>query len=203
MRLFHIDSSILGEFSVSRTLSAEIVAREKELHPGIEATYKDLGSNPSPHLTGAHMAAFQGAPVNDAALGADLAFGAAYIDELYAADIIVIGAPMYNFTVSTQLKAWIDRIVVATRTFKYSENGAPVGLVTGKRALIASSRGGVYAEGSPAAPLEHHETYLRGVLGFIGITDVTVIRAEGVAFGPEAKLAALDKAREEIAALLA
>ena len=203
MKLLHIDSSILGEYSVSRVLSARIVAREKELHPGIEVLYKDLGSNPSPHLTGAHMAAFQGAPVSDAALGADLALGAAYIDELFATDIIVIGAPMYNFTVSTQLKAWIDRIVVATRTFKYGEGGMPIGLVTGKKAFIASARGGIYTPGAPAAPLEHHETYLLGVLGFIGITDVTVIRAEGVAFGPEAKDGAMAKADQEIAALAA
>ena len=203
MKLLHIDSSILGDHSVSRTLSAQIVAREKELHPGLEVTYKDLGAHPSPHLTGAHMAAFQGAPVSDAALGADLALGAGYIDELFATDILVIGAPMYNFTVSTQLKAWIDRVVVATRTFKYGEGGVPIGLVTGKKAIIASARGGVYTPGAPAAVMEHHETYLLGVLRFIGITDATVVRAEGTAFGPEAKEVAMAKAHAEIAALAA
>ncbi|HEY2179801.1 MAG TPA: FMN-dependent NADH-azoreductase [Caulobacteraceae bacterium] len=205
MKLLHIDSSILGLNSVSRQLSAQIVEREKALHPDLEVTYRDLAANGSAHLTGAHMAAWQGAPVEDASLGEDLAKGGTYLDELFAADVLVIGAPMYNFTVPTQLKAWIDRVVVAGKTFKYSETGAPISLLpTGKKVFIASSRGGAaYGEGAPAAFLEHHETYLKGILGFIGLTDVTVIRAEGLAMGPDARAAAIDSARAAIEALAA
>ncbi len=203
MNLLHIDSSILGPHSVSRVLSAEIVARQRALHPGLAVVYRDLAAEGSPHLTGTHMAAWQGAPVEDEALGRDLARGGAYIDELFAADIVVIGAPMYNFGISTQLKAWIDRVVVAGRTFRYTATGPEALLPEGKRVFIASSRGGGYTEGSPAAFLEHQESYLIGVLGFIGLTDVTVIRAEGLALGPEAREAAIARARAEITAIAA
>jgi FMN-dependent NADH-azoreductase len=203
MKLLHLDSSILGANSVSRTLSAEIVARQTVLHPGLEVIYRDLAADTALHLSGAHLAAFQGGTVQDAALGADLAAGGAYLDELFAADIIVIGAPMYNFSVPSQLKAWIDRVVVAGKTFRYGPNGAESLLPKGKKVFIASSRGNIYAAGSPAAALEHHETYLKGVLSFIGLNDVTVVRAEGIAFGPEARQSALNKAREEIASIAA
>ena len=182
MKLLHLDSSILGSNSVSRALSAEIVAREQALHPGLEVTYRDLAADQGLHLSGAHLAAFQGGAVDNAALGADLAAGGAYLDELFAADIIVIGAPMYNFSVPSQLKAWIDRVVVAGKTFRYGPNGAESLLPKGKKVFIASSRGNVYVAGSPAAALEHHESYLTGVLSFIGLSDVTVVRAEGIAF---------------------
>ena len=204
MKLLHIDSSILGQHSVSRTLSAEIVARQKALHPGLTVTYRDLGVDAVRHLSGAHMAAWQGAVVEDAALGEDLAIGGAYMEELFAADIVVIGAPMYNFSVPSQLKAWIDRVVVANKSFQYGKDGRPEGLLPkGKKLIIASSRGNQYTPGTPAAPLEHHESYLTGVLGFIGLTDVSIVRAEGLAFGPDAHQAALAKARETIAALAA
>ena len=205
MKLLHLDSSILGPNSASRVLSAQIVARQKALHPGLEVIYRDLAADGSVHLSGAHVAAWQGAPVEDRVLGEDLAKGGAYIDELFAADIVVIGAPMYNFTIPTQLKAWIDRVVVAGKTFRYSETGTPVSLLPGgKKVFIASSRGGAaYGEGAPAAFLEHHETYLKGILGFIGLTDVTVIRAEGLAMGPDARAAALAGAQQEIQALAA
>ena len=204
MTLLHIDSSILGPHSASRELTAAIVARQKALNPGLDVVYRDLDSDPALHLSGNHMAAFQGAAVTDAALGDDLAKGNAYVDELFAAEVIVIGAPMYNFTISSQLKAWIDRVVVAGKTFRYTETGSVESLLPkGKKVIIASSRGGLYGEGAPAAALEHHESYLIGVLGFIGLTDVTVIRAEGLAMGPDAKAASLSKAHGEIAALAA
>ena len=203
MMLLHIDSSILGPHSVSRQLSAEIVARQVELHPGLEIQYRDLDADAGLHLSSAHMAAFEGAPFEDPALGADLAAGSAYIDDLLACDILVIGAPMYNFTVPSQLKAWIDRVLIAGRTFRYDERGAAIGLVTGKKAFIASARGGLYSDGAPSAALEHHESYLKGVLGFIGVTDVTVVRAEGVRISPEVKAAAIDAAKAEIATLAA
>jgi FMN-dependent NADH-azoreductase len=203
MQLLHIDSSVLGTNSVSRELTAEIVAKQLILHPGIKVTHRDLATDAALHLSSAHLAAWQGGAVEDALLGADLAKGGSFLDELLAADIIVIGAPMYNFSIPSQLKAWIDRVVVAGKTFRYTEKG-PEGLLSkDKKVFIASSRGNVYSPGSPAAALEHHESYLTGVLAFIGLSDVTVIRAEGLAFGPEAKQAALTQARSHIAALAA
>jgi FMN-dependent NADH-azoreductase len=200
--ILHIDSSILGGYSVSRTLTAEIVAKQLALHPGANVIRRDLVVDAAMHLSDAHMAVFQGGEVGNAALGQDLATGGAYVDELFAADIIIIGVPMYNFTIPTQLKAWVDRVCVAGRTFKYGEKG-PEGLVTGKKVFIASARGGVYTGDSPAAAMEHQESYLKGVLAFIGITDVTVIRAEGLALGDDARGAAIAAAKAEIEALAA
>ena len=203
MKLLHIDSSVLGAGSASRALSADIVARQVKLHSGIDVVYRDLAADAALHLSPAHLAAWQGQAVNDAQLGADLTKGGAYMQELFDADIIVIGAPMYNFSIPSQLKAWIDRVVVAGKTFRYGPNG-PEGLLTGaKKVFIASSRGNVYTPGSPTAPFEHHESYLTIILNFIGLTDVTVVRAEGLAFGPEAREAAMLKARERIAAIAA
>ncbi len=202
MQLLHLDSSVLGNESASRALSAEIVARQVALHPDITVVHRDLANDAARHLSPAHLAAWQGGTVEDAALGADLAKGGAYLDELFAADIIVIGAPMYNFSIPSQLKAWIDRVVVAGKTFRYGANGAE-GLLKDKKVFIASSRGSVYAAGSPAAALEHHESYLTGVLSFIGMTDVTIVRAEGLALGAQAREAAMLKARENIAAMAA
>lgn len=203
MTILHIDSSILGGYSVSRALSAEIVAKQQALHPGTKVIYRDLVADAALHLSDRHMAVFQGSAVTDPALGADLATGSAYIDDLFAADIIVIGVPMYNFSIPSQLKGWIDRVVVAGRTFRYGANGPESLLPKGKKVFIASSRGGVYTDGGPASALEHHETYLRGVLAFIGLTDVTVIRAEGLNLGDETKAASITKAKAEIAALVA
>ncbi|MFZ4833192.1 FMN-dependent NADH-azoreductase [Rouxiella sp. Mn2063] len=199
--ILHIDSSVLGGYSVSRQLSAEIVARQEVLHPGATIIYRDLVQAPAQHLSDKHLAVFQGAEVTDAALGADLAAGGAFIEDLFAADVIVIGAPMYNFSIPSQLKAWVDRVCVAGRTFQYGANGPEGLLPKGKKVFIASSRGGFYTGDSPAAFLEHHETYLKAVLGFIGLTDVTVIRAEGLSRGDEAKNAAITGAQEQIAAL--
>jgi FMN-dependent NADH-azoreductase len=203
MQLLHIDSSVLGPISASRALSAEIVARQVSLRPGMTVVHRDLAADAALHLSSAHLAAWQGGAVEDAALGLDLAKGGAYLEELFDADIIVIGAPMYNFSIPSQLKAWIDRVVVAGKTFRYGANGAEGLLSKNKKVFIASSRGNVYAAGSPAAALEHHESYLIGVLSFIGLTDVTVVRAEGLAFGAEAKEAAMLQARANIAAMAA
>ena len=202
MQLLHLDSSILGNASVSRRLSAEIVARQSALHPGLRTVYRDLAADPALHLSGSHLAVWQGGASNDVALGADLLKGTAYMDELFASDILVIGTPMYNLSIPTPLKAWIDRIAVAGRTFRYTAKG-PEGLLKGKRAFIASARGGVYSAGSPAAAFEHHESYLVGLLGFLGITDTMIVRAEGVAVSPEAKEAAVTRALRDIATLTA
>jgi FMN-dependent NADH-azoreductase len=179
MKLLHVDASILGEGSVSRQLSAAIVARLREAHPDIEVTYYDLGAQPIGHLTGAHLAARQGAVADTASLQHDVARGRQALEDFLAADIVVAGAPMYNFSVSSQLKAWIDRLAVAGKTFRYTDRGAQ-GLAGGKKVIVASSRGSIYGPDTPTASLDHQESYLRGIFGFFGITDITFIRAEGL-----------------------
>jgi FMN-dependent NADH-azoreductase len=189
MKLLHIDSSVLGPHSVSRQVSAAIVDRLRQATPGLEVIYRDLTSVPLAHLTGSHLAASQGA-VPEAALLQDLAAGQAVLEEFLAADIVVLGAPMYNFTIPSQLKAWIDRILVAGKTFKYSAAGAE-GLAGNKRVIIAISRGGFYGPGTPAAVGEHLETYLRWVFGFMGVTNLEFISADGIQVGPEHREKAL------------
>ncbi|MGO9391951.1 FMN-dependent NADH-azoreductase [Rhodoblastus sp.] len=202
MKLLHVDSSILGAGSVSRALSTAIVASEKSRHADLSVTYRDLAAAPVDHLSGAHLAAFQGAAPEAPSLQADVASGQAALEEFLAADIVVIGAPMYNFSIPSQLKAWIDRLAVAGKTFRYTEKG-PVGLAAGKKVIVASSRGGFYGPDTQAAFLDHQESYLRGVFGFFGIDDVTFIRAEGVALGAEQREKAIAAARGEIAQIAA
>ena len=192
MKLLHIDSSVLGVNSVSRQVSAAIVDRLVKAAPGLEVTYRDLAQTPLAHLSGAQLAAAQGA-APDAALAPDLAAGQAVLEEFLATDIVVIGAPMYNFSIPSQLKAWIDRIAVAGKTFKYSAAGVE-GLAGGKRVILALSRGNFYGAGAPNAVYEHAETYLRGLFGFIGVTDIEVIVAEGIGAGPEHREKALASA---------
>jgi len=189
MKLLHIDSSVLGPHSVSRQVSAAIVERLRQATPGLEVTYRDLASVPLAHLTGSHLAAGQGA-VPEAALLQDLAAGQAVLEEFLAADIVVLGAPMYNFTIPSQLKAWIDRVLVAGKTFKYGAAGVE-GLAGNKRVIIAVSRGGFYGAGTPAAVGEHLETYLRWVFGFIGVQNPEFISADGIQVGPEHREKAL------------
>lgn len=195
MKLLHIDSSVLGPHSVSRQVSAAIVERLRKTTPQLEVAYRDLSAVPLSHLSGSHLAALQGATTPDATLQQELAAGQAVLDEFLAADIVVLGAPMYNFTIPSQLKAWIDRIVVAGKTFKYGASG-PQGLAGNKRVIVAISRGGFYGAGTPAAALEHLETYLRGVFGFIGVREVEFISADGVQVGPEHREKALAGALE-------
>lgn len=175
MKLLHIDSSIQGDLSASRAISAAIVARLAAHHPGLDVTHRDLVAAPIGHLLPGDLA------------GSDTD---AIVSEFLAADIVVIGAGLYNFTIPTQLKAWVDRILVPGRTFRYGENG-PEGLAGGKHVFVALARGGNYAAGSPSAPLEHAETYLRGVLTFIGIADPEFVIAEGLAYGDEARATAM------------
>ncbi|RYB06939.1 FMN-dependent NADH-azoreductase [Lichenibacterium ramalinae] len=201
MKLLHIDSSILGDASVSRAISAAIVASLKAAHPGIAVTYRDLGATPIPHLSGAYLAGQSADVKHDQALQEDVALGGQALAEFLDADIVVVGAPMYNFAVPSQLKAWIDRILVAGKTFRYTASGAE-GLVHGKRVILAVSRGGIY-EGTAAAAVEHQESWLKAVLGFIGVTDVEVIRAEGIAYGPEHREKALKAAQDQAAGLKA
>ncbi len=203
MNILHIDSSILGTNSVSRQLSADIVARLAATTPGATITHRDLGETPVPHLSGGYIAAAQNPDgAHEAAVRDDLATGGEVLREFLAADTVVIGVAFYNFSVSSQLKAWIDRILVAGQTFRYGANG-PEGLAGDKRVILAIARGGVYGGGAPAAAFEHGETYLRTVLGFIGIANPEVVIAEGLAVGPEQRVAAISGAQQQIAALAA
>ena len=165
MTILHVDSSITGDNSASRAISAAVVERLKLENPVAELVRRDLVSTPLPHLT---LAAFNDSEV---------------LDEFLAADTVVVGAPMYNFTLPTQLKAWIDRLAIAGRTFRYTADG-PQGLVKGKRVIVALARGGIYDPGSPAAALEHLETYLRGIFNFIGI-EPEFVAADGLNISPE------------------
>jgi FMN-dependent NADH-azoreductase len=192
MKLLHIDSSVLGPHSVSRQVSAAIAERLRKATPGLDIIYRDLTAAPLSHLSGQHLAAAQGAEP-ETALEQDLAAGRVVLEEFLAADIVVIGAPMYNFTIPSQLKAWIDRILVAGKTFKYGAQGVE-GLAGNKRVIIAVSRGGFYGAGAPAAVGEHLETYLRYVFGFIGVANPEIIVAEGVQVGPEHREKALQSA---------
>jgi FMN-dependent NADH-azoreductase len=175
----HIDSSINGDSSASRAISRSIVDRLAT----DRLVYRDLVAEPLPHLT---LDAFADTSV---------------LDEFLAADTVVIGAPMYNFTLPSQLKAWLDRILVAGKTFRYTENG-PEGLAGGKRVIVALARGGMYDAGSPAAALEHLESYLRGIFNFIGI-DPEFVAADGLNFGPEHREASLNAALGETMLLAA
>ncbi len=195
MKLLHLDASILGDHSVSRAVSAAIVARIAERTPDLEIRYRDLAETPPSHLTAAHLG--QG---EAAASPADLEFGRTMLDEFLAADIVVIGAPMYNFTIPTQLKAWFDRIVVAGKTFLYTESG-PEGLAGDKRVIVAVSRGGLYGPGAPATTFEHVETYLRSVFTFIGIENPEIIVAEGIRKSAEHRERALAGALDQAAKL--
>lgn len=206
MKLLHIDSGILGEHSVSRRLTAAIVADLKARTPGLEVTYRDLTAQPVAHLTGAHLAAAsESAGAVDPQVAADLADGAAALEAFLAADIVVVGAPMYNFSIPSQLKAWIDRLAIAGKTFRYTETG-PVGLAGGKTVIVASSRGGFYGNGTPAEAMDHQESYLKTIFGFFGITDIRFVRAEGVAVSAEQKaqaIASAEAAAADVGARLA
>lgn len=191
MKLLHIDSSALGGYSVSRQLTADIVAELKRATPNLAIRYHDLAAQPLPHWT----------PVADASDPAAV-LGTEMLEEFLAADVVVIGAPMYNFAISSQLKAWLDRILVAGKTFRYTANG-PEGLADGKRVIVASSRGGFYGKDTPAAAMDFQEPYLRAAFAFIGIHDVEFVRAEGIAIGDEQKAAALKSARSTIGTLVA
>lgn len=185
MKLLHIDSSVLGANSASRDLSAAIVSRLRGENPDAEVTYRDLAAQTLPHFT---PVLAEGHPC--------VARNAEILDEFLAADTVVIGAPMYNFTIPTQLKAWLDRVLTAGKTFRYTGNG-PEGLAGGKRVIIASSRGGIYSAG-PAMAVDFQEPYLRHVFGFIGIHDLEFVRAEGLNLGVEQREAALLSAHAQI-----
>lgn len=184
--VLHIDSSPLGDHSVSRNLTSKILAELKANHPDAQIITRDLVASPLPHLSGITVGAFFTPPDqrNDV-LNEALKLSDELIDELFAADVIVIGAPMWNFGIPSSLKAWIDHIARAGRTFTYGASGPESLLAPGKKVIIASARGGIYSSG-PMQVMDHQETYLKAILGFIGLHDVSIVRAEGVAMGEDA-----------------
>ncbi|ANC02956.1 MULTISPECIES: FMN-dependent NADH-azoreductase [Pseudomonas] len=196
MKLLHIDSSILGDNSASRQLSREVVDAWKAADPSVEVIYRDLAADAISHFSAATLVA-AGTPeeARDAALAHEARLSAETLAEFLAADAVVIGAPMYNFTVPTQLKAWIDRVAVAGQTFRYTEAG-PEGLCGDKKVVLVSTAGGLH-QGQPSGV--GHEDFLKVFLGFIGITDLEIVRAHGLAYGPEHRSKAIDAAQAQIA----
>ncbi|HEF5870440.1 TPA: NAD(P)H-dependent oxidoreductase [Burkholderia cenocepacia] len=182
MNLLHLDSSIMGAKSASRVLSAAIVERIVESNDAVNVTYRDLASETLPHLS------FDAFMALDA--GKD-------VQQFLETDVVVIGAGLYNFSVPTQLKAWIDHIVVRGKTFARGENG-PIGLAQGKRVFVALARGNVYSEGSPYQAFEHAETLLRSVFTFIGVPDIEFIVAEGLGRSEEVRRASIASALEKV-----
>ena len=187
MKLLQIDSSALGAQSATRELTQAIVADWRAREPGIEVSYRDLDREPLPHLTAASIG-------GDAA---QLALREMLLAEFLGADVIVIGAPMYNFGIPSTLKAWIDRIAVAGRTFRYSANGLEC-LAGGRKVIVASARGSALGDRSPA---DFQEAYLRQLFGFLGIDDITFVRAEGLGLSPEHRTRAMREAHARIVSL--
>jgi FMN-dependent NADH-azoreductase len=191
-----IDSAVSGETSVSKALVREAVdalTRNESAH----VVRRDLGRDPVPHLTEANVAGVRAEPATATETEAR-ALSDRLIGELRAADVIVIGAPMYNFSVATGLRAWFDHVLRAGQTFRYTEAG-PQGLLGDKPVIVIESRGGLYSEG-PAQAYDFQEPYLRHLLGFMGLTDVTFVRAEKIGFGPEARATAIAAATAELQA---
>lgn len=184
MNILHLDSSALGTASASRELTRAIVEALTRHHPSARVTHVDLDADPLPHLTARSLAK---------ADPAEAARAERALEEFLAADVLVIGAPMYNFAIPSTLKTWIDRVTVAGRTFRYTANG-PEGLAGGKRAILAISQGGLHAPGGPS---DFQQRYLEYLLGFLGITDVHAVRAGGLALSAEDRERAMAEALAE------
>lgn len=205
MKLLHIDSSPLAGNSVSRQLTERIVAQWRATHPGTAVEHLDLAQDAPTHLNADSLGFRLGIDAEGLTptQRRENEVSERLVSQFLAADVVVVGAPMYNFSVPTQLKAWIDRVAQAGRTFQYTEKG-PQGLAVGKTVIVASTRGGAYSS-NPAlsAMLDHQESYLKAVFGFFGITDLRFVRAEGLAMGEQAKAQAVASAELEIRAVMA
>ncbi|MEC9066683.1 MAG: NAD(P)H-dependent oxidoreductase [Pseudomonadota bacterium] len=198
MQILRIDSASTGESSVSRELTQAILDHFTAAHPEATVIERDLVADPLPHIDEARTVAIRQPPeAHDAAMAEVFPAERAVLDEFLASDIVIVGAPMYNFTIPSQLKSWIDRLGVPRVTFAY-EDGAPKGLAGGRRVIVASARGGAYEMGGPA---EHQESYLRDFFAFIGLPDVEFIRAEKTGFGPDVRAQAIEDAKAAIAEL--
>ncbi|HEV2746861.1 MAG TPA: FMN-dependent NADH-azoreductase [Allosphingosinicella sp.] len=196
-----VDSAATGDASVSRKLTAEFTERLRRRAPSARIVRRDIGAEPVPHLTADTVGAIRGGPADSEAAREAISLSDALIAELKEADVIVIGAPMYNFGMASTLKAWFDHVLRARITFRYTEAG-PEGLLKGKKAIVVESRAGFYSEGAGAA-MDHQEPHIRTLLGFMGIEDVTFVRAEKLAFGPDAAAAAIAEAIEQLDRLAA
>lgn len=197
MKLLHLDSSVLGDSSVSRQLSREVVEAWKASEPRVQVTYRDLTLDVPPQLTSDTVGAIRsGTSPTDHRAAAEFEEMNDLLAEFLASDAIVIGAPMYNFSIPTCLKAWIDALAQAGKTFAYTPQG-PRGLAGGKRVVIASSRGNVYST-PQMLPRDFQERYLVAVMNFFGIDQVEIVRAEGVNRGAEMRDAAIEQARSTI-----
>ena len=201
MNILHIDSSILGDSSASRRLTAAIAERLQAAVPGSSLVYRDVVQKEVPHLTG-ELAAFATLPLEQQsdALRAAAAERDAVVDELLAADVIIVGAPMYNFGIPSQLKAWIDALAIAGKTFAYGVSG-PKGLLGGKRVIVASTRGNLYSEGNVYASFDHQEQHLRSFFTFLGITDFEVVRAEGLKLSDDINRSSMEAGLRQAAEL--
>lgn len=196
--VLNVDSSPLGDHSVTRKLTAKVLAELKANHPDTEVITRDLATSPLPHLSGMTVGAFFTPPdQRNEALNEAVKLSDEVVDEVFAADVIVIGAPMWNFGIPSSLKAWIDHIVRVGRTFQYGAAGPESLLPPGKKVIIVSARGGIYSSG-PMQVMDHQETYLKTILGFIGLHYVSIIRAEGVAMGEEAVKGAMASAEGQL-----
>lgn len=193
--LLFVSSSLFGQGSKSRQVALELVENLRRADPGVAAVERVLDARTMPHLNPDTLAAWQ-APGAEAAQGS-AALSEELTQEVERAETIVIAAPMYNFSIPSTLKAWIDHVARAGRTFRYTANG-PEGLLTGKKVYIVTGRGGVYSGESPVKALDFQEPYLRAVLGFLGLTDVTFIHVEGVAMGEQAAADGVARARKAI-----
>jgi len=203
MKLLHIDSSVLGNNSVSRALTASIAAQWQASHPGTVVEYLDLAVSAPSHLS-ADSLGFR-VPAGGSLTAVQVrenAVSEALVTQFLSADVIVVGAPLYNLSIPSQLKAWIDRIAQVGRTFKYTEKG-PHGLAGGKTVIVASTRGGMYSTSEGGRAMEHQESYLQAMFGFLGITDVRFVRAEGLAMGEAPKQQAIAQAKQVIGSMLA
>jgi FMN-dependent NADH-azoreductase len=180
MKILHLDSSALRDRSTTRLLTAAAVERVRAVLPEASVVYRDVDATPLPHLLGAHLAGADAAAAGESER---------VLAEFLEADVVVLGAPMYNFGIPSTLKAWIDRIAVAGRTFRYTADG-PQGLAGGKHVIIATAAGGMHA----GQPTDFVEPYLRQVFGFLGIDNITVVRADGVALSAQHREQAIDAA---------
>ena len=199
MNILHIDSSFNHAQSVSRLLSREIVDRLMQSGRYDEVVYRDVVDDEISHLTAPIAAGFR--PVAEPDLAADVAvehrLSEVLVAEFLASDLIVIGAPMYNFSIPSQLKAWLDRLAQPGKTFSYTAQG-PVGLAGDKRVIIASSRGGFYHD-TPLEEMDFQERYLNAFFGFLGITNVAFVRAEGISKGEAVKEREIQRAIASVA----
>lgn len=202
--ILHIDTSPRGERSISRSLTYEFVTSWKDTHPGDTVTYRDLGHNPVPHVDESWIAAaFTPPEAHTPELAQAIKLSDDLIDELLAADRYVFGVPMYNLNIPSTFKAYIDQIVRVGRTFAVSDQGYQGLVDSSKKVLIITSRGGTFPAGTPAAAYDLQEPYLRTILGFIGLTDVTFIHADSLSLGDDAREKSLAAAKDAIAQYVA